>query len=96
MISEVEHFHFVEARHTRNPPLSTFERLLASGGICVDLTMSEKGRQPFETTAICSAYTDRVLASCSPRWEYIRSHNDARGSLCWVDSVQADVSHSLA
>ena len=37
-----ERFHYVEARHTRNPPLATFERLLATGGICVDLTMSEK------------------------------------------------------
>ena len=40
--STKELFHYVEARHTRNPPLSTFERLLASGGICVDLTMSQK------------------------------------------------------
>lgn len=39
-----EHFHYVEARHTRRPPLSTFERLLSEGGICVDLTMSEKGK----------------------------------------------------
>jgi hypothetical protein len=38
-----ESFHYVEARHTRKPPLSTFERLLAEGGICVDLTMSERG-----------------------------------------------------
>ncbi|MBM3844396.1 MAG: hypothetical protein FJ397_14245 [Verrucomicrobia bacterium] len=44
-ISGLEHFHFVEARHTRNPPLSSFERLLASGKICVDLTMSEKGER---------------------------------------------------
>ncbi len=44
-IDGLEHFHFIEARHTRNPPLSTFERLLSSGEICVDLTMSEKGER---------------------------------------------------
>lgn len=60
LVSAVEHFHFVEARHTRNPPLSTFERLLASGGICVDLTMSEKG-----TTAVRDhGYLFRVYGSC--------------------------------
>ena len=42
-VNGIEHFHFVRARHTRTPPLSTFDRLLASGGICLDLTMSEKG-----------------------------------------------------
>lgn len=42
-IKGLEHFHFVQARHTRNPQLSTFERLLSTGGICVDLTMSHKG-----------------------------------------------------
>ena len=59
-VSDVEHFHFIEARHTRNPPLSTFERLLASGGICVDLTMSEKG-----TSAVRDhGYLFRVYGSC--------------------------------
>ncbi len=38
----VEHFHYISARHTRNPSISAFERLLSDGGICVDLTMSEK------------------------------------------------------
>ncbi len=42
-LNGVEYFHYFQARHTKNPPMSTFERLLASGGICVDLTMSEKG-----------------------------------------------------
>lgn len=37
-----EQFHYVEASHTRSPTLSNFERLLATGGICVDLTMSAK------------------------------------------------------
>lgn len=40
--SAAERFHYVQASHTRNPTLSTFERLLATGGICVDLTMSAK------------------------------------------------------
>jgi hypothetical protein len=40
--STEERFHYVQASHTRNPTLSTFERLLATGGICVDLTMSAK------------------------------------------------------
>lgn len=59
-ISEAEHFHFIEARHTRNPPLSTFERLLASGGICVDLTMSEKGTASVRD----HGYLFRVYGSC--------------------------------
>ena len=42
-IDGIEHFHYVEARHTRKPPISTFERLIADGGICVDLTMSDRG-----------------------------------------------------
>lgn len=40
-----EQFHYVEARHTRRPMLATFDRLLEAGGICVDLTMSERGSQ---------------------------------------------------
>jgi hypothetical protein len=43
-IGDIEHFHYIEARHTRKPSLSTFDRLLETGGICVDLTMSEKGK----------------------------------------------------
>ena len=43
VINGLEYFHYVEARHTRKPPISTFERLIADGGICVDLTMSERG-----------------------------------------------------
>ena len=55
-----EHFHFVQARHTRNPPLSTFERLLATGGICVDLTMSEKGTSLVRD----HGYLFRVYGNC--------------------------------
>jgi hypothetical protein len=42
-VNGLEYFHFVEARHTRGPSVAAFEQLLASGGICVDLTMSERG-----------------------------------------------------
>lgn len=40
--NRVEHFHYLEARHTRRPTLATFDRLLEQGGICLDLTLSEK------------------------------------------------------
>ena len=59
-VGATEHFHFVQARHTRNPPISTFERLLANGGICVDLTMSEKGKAAVRD----HGYLFRVYGSC--------------------------------
>lgn len=43
-ISGLEHFEYTEVRHTRKPSISTFDRLISNGGICVDLTMSEKGK----------------------------------------------------
>ena len=43
-ISGLEHFEYAEVRHTRKPSISSFDRLISTGGICVDLTMSEKGK----------------------------------------------------
>lgn len=60
IVSGKEHFHFVKARHTRTPMSSTFERLLFSGGVFVDLTMSERG----EAAVRDHGYLFRIHEDC--------------------------------
>ena len=37
-----EEFNYTTVRHTKKPLVSTFDRLLETGGIGIDLTMSER------------------------------------------------------